>query len=73
MLAPDGPFGQDVVQSFCHFVHFFASEKTARAWVAAHPGTFLLTVDEAFAVATRSWPAMFRDALAPSPDARDGA
>ncbi len=31
MLAPDGPFGHDVVESFCHFVHFFASEATAQA------------------------------------------
>jgi hypothetical protein len=23
-LFPDGPFSPDVVQSFCHFVHFFA-------------------------------------------------
>jgi alkylmercury lyase len=66
MLAPDGPFGHDIVQSFCHFVHFFASERTAQAWVAAHPGTFLLSLDDAFEVASRSWPAIFRDALAAS-------
>lgn len=64
MLAPDGPFGHDVVESFCHFVHFFASEKTAQSWVSDHPGTFVLTIDEAFDVATRSWPALFRNAVA---------
>jgi alkylmercury lyase len=64
MLAPDGPFGHDVVESFCHSVHFFASEATAQSWVADHPGTFVLTVNEAFDVATRSWPALFRDVLA---------
>lgn len=69
MLAPDGPFGHDVVQSFCHFVHFFASEATAESWVADHPGTFTLTVDDAFEVASRSWPALFRDARASSPTA----
>lgn len=67
MLAPDGPFGRDIVESFCHYVHFFASEATAQGWVADHPGTFLLTVDEAFEVAIRSWPALFRDALASVP------
>jgi alkylmercury lyase len=67
MLAPDGPFGHDVVESFCHYVHFFASPETGEHWVAEHPGTFLLTVDEAFQVATRSWPALFRDALVGSP------
>lgn len=64
ILAPDGAFGHDVVEGFCHFVHFFASEQTAQRWVADHPGTFLLSVDDAFEVATRSWPALFRDALA---------
>lgn len=63
MLSPEGTFDHDVVQSFCHFVHFFASEKSGRRWVADHPLTFLLSVDEAFDVAKRSWPALFRDAL----------
>jgi len=63
MLAPDGVFDHDVVQSFCNFVHFFGSDTSGQEWVADHPGTFLLTVDEAFDVANRSWPALFRDAL----------
>jgi alkylmercury lyase len=63
MLSPEGAFDHDIVESFCHFVHFFASEQSGHQWVAEHPGTFLLTVDEAFEVATRSWPALFRDAL----------
>lgn len=33
-----------------HFVHFFASAETGRRWTAAHPGTFLLTLDDAFAL-----------------------
>lgn len=61
MLTPDGPFRHDVVESFCHFVHFFASVATAESWVADHPWTFTLTVDAAFEVATRSWPDLFRD------------
>lgn len=63
MLTPEGAFDHDIVESFCHFVHFFASAESGRQWVAEHPGTFLLTIDEAFDVATRSWPALFRDAL----------
>lgn len=47
-LLPNGPFGPDLVQSFCHYVHFFASPESARRWAADHPGTFLLSVDEAF-------------------------
>ena len=68
MIAPEGRFGHDIVESFCHFVHFFASERSGQQWVARHPGTFLLSVDEAFEVATRSWQALFRDALARSGD-----
>jgi alkylmercury lyase len=48
LLRPDGPRGSDVVESFCHFVHFFASRESAERWLADHPGTFLLSVDEAF-------------------------
>ncbi len=47
-LLPDGPMGADAIERFCHFVHFFASSESGRDWVADHPGTFLLTVDEAF-------------------------
>lgn len=47
-LFPDGPVGPDVVQSFCHFVYFFASRRSGQRWVEDHPGTFLLSVDEAF-------------------------
>jgi alkylmercury lyase len=66
MLLPRGPFSHDVVESFCHYVHFFASEQTGRRWTEEHPGTFLLSVDQAFDVARRSWPALL--AAAPRPD-----
>lgn len=63
MLAPAGPFGHDIVESFCHYVHFFASDETGRAWVADHPGTFILSLDDAFEVAQRAWPSLFRQAV----------
>jgi alkylmercury lyase len=47
-LFPNGPWGSDVIQSFCHYVHFFASPESGRIWTADHPGTFLLSMDEAF-------------------------
>lgn len=47
-LLPDGAFDADVVQRFCHFVHFFANTEAGQGWVEKHPGTFLLTLDEAF-------------------------
>lgn len=48
MVVPDGPFGYDVIESFCHRVLFFASEESGRRWVADHEGTTLLSVNDAF-------------------------
>ena len=48
MVVPDGPFGYDVIESFCHRVLFFASEEAGGRWVAEHEGTTLLSVQEAF-------------------------
>src|SRR5260370_25481284 len=50
-LPPDVPVDSGVVQSFCHFVHFFASREAGQRWTAQHPGTFLLTLGEAFDLA----------------------
>ncbi len=63
MVAPDGPFDHDVVQSFCHFVWFFAGRESGEQWIARHPGTFLLGIAEADEAARRAWPALVRDAL----------
>ena len=48
MVVPDGPFGYDVIDSFCHRVYFFASEETGAQWVAEHPGTTLMSIQNAF-------------------------
>ena len=48
VLARERPFDVDVVRSFCHFVHVFATEQAARAWIAEHPGTFTVSVDDSF-------------------------
>jgi alkylmercury lyase len=50
VVVPDGPFGYDVIESFCHRVRFFASEETGGEWIAEHPGTALLSVADAFEV-----------------------
>jgi len=50
MVVPDGPFGYDVIESFCHRVLFFTSRKTGQEWADKHPGTTVLSVQEAFEV-----------------------
>jgi alkylmercury lyase len=47
-LVPERQFDANVLQSFCHFVHFFASPNAAASWTAEHPGTFSLSIDDAY-------------------------
>jgi alkylmercury lyase len=47
-LLPSTEFDANVIQSFCHFVHFFASRDAGGSWTAEHPGTFLLSLEDAF-------------------------
>ena len=48
MVVPDGPFGYDVIESFCHRVLFFASKASGEKWTAGHEGTTLMSVEDAF-------------------------
>jgi alkylmercury lyase len=63
-LAPETRFDADVIESFCHFVHFFASPDSAATWTAEHPGTFLLSVDEAYRLGQLTNRAIFGAVLA---------
>jgi alkylmercury lyase len=44
---------KDVVTAFCHFVHFFRSRQIAESWTERHPGTFILSIEDAHALARR--------------------
>jgi alkylmercury lyase len=52
-LRRQTPFYADTIPSFCHFVHFFASERAASEWTAGHGGTFVLSIDEGADLACR--------------------
>jgi len=54
---------QDVVKNFCHFVHFFASAEHGERWTAKHPGTFLLSLGDAWELGRRKNAAQYRDIL----------
>jgi alkylmercury lyase len=53
LLLPDGPFDDNIRQTFCHFVHFFASPAAADDWITYHPGTFWLAMTDAAEVGRR--------------------
>jgi alkylmercury lyase len=48
-----GTSAANVMAGFCHFIYFFASRSSGERWAAAHPGTFLYTLEDAFALAKR--------------------
>lgn len=62
-LAPARRLDRDVIRNFCHFIHFFGSAENGRMWTAAHPGTFLLSVEDAFALGRLINARNFGDAL----------
>ncbi len=47
-LEPIRPFDSDVITSFCHYVHFFADREAGEKWISGHPGTFLISLEQAF-------------------------
>ncbi len=53
-LLPDAEaVTENVITSFCHYVHFFRSQEVARPWVAEHPKTFVLSLADAYEVGRR--------------------
>jgi alkylmercury lyase len=56
-IRPDahafGTSAANVMTKFCHFIFFFASRSSGERWVDRNPGTFLLSLDDAFGLAKR--------------------
>jgi alkylmercury lyase len=44
-------FDADVIATFCHYVHFFASPAAAAAWTAQHDGTFTISLADGMEIA----------------------
>lgn len=57
---------ENIVTNFCHYVHFFSSENAGQHWVSGNPGTFLLSLDEAFALGHRKNELQYKDTLSMS-------
>lgn len=48
LIPEESKVDANVVNTFCHFVHFFSSEDAANKWVIEHQGTFILKPEDAF-------------------------
>lgn len=62
--AWDATSAAQIIASSCHFQFFFASRESGERWVAKHPETFLLSLDEVFAFMKRFNRHMFGTELA---------
>jgi alkylmercury lyase len=61
-LKPEKAFDQDVIQTFCRYVLFFASRSSAQRWASERHGIVLLPVADAFQVGRLAWSALRRAA-----------
>ncbi len=59
LLAADAPIDDDVRQTLCQYIDFFASLAAAEQWVLGNPVTFWLPVADAFDVARWANAAVF--------------
>ena len=55
---------ENVVQHFCHYVHFFSSQEAGRKWTSKNGGTFLLSMEEAFRLGRLKNEIRYKDVLA---------
>ena len=62
-VRPDRPFDAGMIQSFCHYVLFFASEEAGREWTSGRDNTFLLTIEDGFELGRLTNRAKFGAAL----------
>ena len=54
---------ENVILHFCHYVHFFAAPEYGARWVAEHPGTFLMTLEDAWELGRRKNAAQYPEIL----------
>ena len=52
-LRPGQPWDDDVTTTFCRYVRHFTGPATAQQWTAAHPGTFVISLNDAAELARR--------------------
>lgn len=50
LVLDEAEMKEDIIAKFCHFVYFFDSKSVAEQWLSEHPGTFLLSLVDAFSI-----------------------
>jgi alkylmercury lyase len=64
-LHKDEPVDQHVINTFCHYIHFFANPHAAAEWTAKNDGTFTISIAEGTEIARRAnrgrYPSIFID------------
>jgi hypothetical protein len=53
----------DVMSNFCRYVFFFSSVEAGGRWIAEHPGTFLVSLADAFELAAQKNAGQYPDVL----------
>ncbi|HEC12761.1 MAG TPA: alkylmercury lyase [Acidiferrobacteraceae bacterium] len=50
LIPSDEELNENITANFCHFVYFFSVQEAAETWIDSHPGTFMLSPQEAFSL-----------------------
>jgi alkylmercury lyase len=50
-LHKEEPLDQNAINTFCHYIHFFANTDGAAEWTAKHEGTFTISLAEGSEIA----------------------
>ncbi len=61
-VLPDARHGDDTIASFCNLIHYFASPRAAERWTAERPGTFVVSIEDAFEIGRRTNAAQWGEA-----------
>lgn len=63
-LTPDaGAVKDNIVANFCHYVFFISSRDAGTQWIEAHPGTFLMSIEDAFILGQRITAIQYADVI----------
>jgi alkylmercury lyase len=63
VLPNEADVERSVTETFCCHVHFFASFQAGEKWAAAHPGAFILSLEEGREIGARKNAAQFGSVL----------